>query len=148
MPLNTKKLRLFILTLVGIVPLIGCSSLEFPWVYKISVQQGNILDPEDINKLELGMTKRQVQFVMGSPLLADTFNQDRWDYYYSRRSGKGKIRTKQLTIHFENDVYVRHSGDTLPVSAEEKPAADTTTEEQQVNKEALKASKAKKAAEF
>lgn len=97
----------------------ACSSLEFPWVYKISVQQGNILDQEDIDQLEIGMTKRQVQFVMGSPLLVDTFNPDRWDYYYSKLDGKGKVMKKRFTVIFEDDRYVRHEGDYAPKAPSE-----------------------------
>ncbi|WP_082353910.1 outer membrane protein assembly factor BamE [Marinagarivorans algicola] len=96
----------------------ACSSLEFPWVYRISVQQGNIIDQEDINKLELGMTKRQVQFVLGSPILIDTFNPDRWDYVYSRRSGKGKTTEKQFTVFFEDGKYIRHEGNVKPTPAD------------------------------
>lgn len=99
----------------------ACSSLEFPWVYKISVQQGNILDQEDIDQLEIGMTKRQVQFVMGSPLLVDTFNPNRWDYYYSKLDGKGKVIKKRFTVIFEDDRYVRHEGDYAP----KVPSSDT-----------------------
>lgn len=103
----------------------ACSSLEFPWVYKISVQQGNILDQEDIDKLELGMTKRQVQFVMGSPLLVDTFNPDRWDYYYSKLDGKGNVIKKRFTVIFEDDRYTRHEGDYAPkVTPVDTPTTD------------------------
>lgn len=107
----------------------ACSSLEFPWVYKISVQQGNILDQEDIDQLEIGMTKRQVQFVMGSPLLVDTFNPDRWDYYYSKLDGKGKVMKKRFTVIFEDDRYVRHEGDYAPkVPSEDAQSTDELDE--------------------
>lgn len=109
----------------------ACSSLEFPWVYKISVQQGNILDQEDIDKLEIGMTKRQVQFVMGSPMLADTFNPDRWDYYYSKLDGKGNETTKRFTIYFEDDRYVRHDGNYAPgQEQDEDQSVDELDEEE------------------
>ena len=108
----------------------ACSSLEFPWVYKISIQQGNILDQEDIDKLELGMTKRQVQFVMGSPMLVDTFNPDRWDYYYSKLDGKGNEAQKRFTVYFENDRYVRHEGDYAPnQGSEDNPSTDELSED-------------------
>ncbi|HEY7774780.1 MAG TPA: outer membrane protein assembly factor BamE [Marinagarivorans sp.] len=109
------------------IALSGCSSLEFPWVYRISVQQGNIIDQEEVDKLEIGMTKRQVQFVMGSPLLIDTFNQNRWDYYYSRRDGDGNTAKKQFTVFFEDDKYVRHEGDVEPSA--DKPDDSTDTSE-------------------
>ena len=120
----TNRISLFLASFAATICLSACSSLEFPWVYKISVQQGNILDQEDIDKLEVGMTKRQVRFVMGSPLMADTFNPNRWDYYYSRRSGDGKTKKETLTIFFENDKYVRHSGTKAP---QPKPKPDESS---------------------
>ncbi len=105
----------------------ACSTLEFPWVYKISVQQGNILDLKDIDKLELGMTKRQVQFVMGTPLLTDPFNTDRWDYFYNRRDGKGNIKEERFTAFFENDIYVKHEGTIKPTAEQSKEDRQTTT---------------------
>ena len=122
--------RLLSLSLLSFA-LSGCSSLEFPWVYRISVQQGNIIDQEEDDKLEPGMTKRQVQFVMGSPLLIDTFNQNRWDYYYSRRDGDGNVKDKRFTIFFEDDKYIRHEGDIAPSPAGEEPDSNTKNENNQ-----------------
>ena len=117
--------RLLSLSLLSFA-LSGCSSLEFPWVYRISVQQGNIIEQEDVDKLELGMTKRQVQFVMGSPLLIDTFNQNRWDYYYSRRSGDGTLRDKRFTLFFDGDKYIRNEGDVVPTPADQAQEENDT----------------------
>lgn len=119
MLLRILSTALFTLTLSA------CSSLEFPWVYRISVQQGNIIDQEEIDKLEFGMTKRQVQFVLGSPILIDTFNPNRWDYIYSRRSGKGKTTEKRFSVFFEDDKYIRHEGNVepTPVSADNEDSA-------------------------
>ena len=117
-------LRFISLSILSIA-LSGCSSLEFPWVYRISVQQGNIIDQEEVDKLEIGMTKRQVQFVMGSPLLIDTFNQDRWDYYYSRRDGDGNTAKKQFTVFFADDKYIRHEGDVEPTAEQSGDSTGT-----------------------
>jgi outer membrane protein assembly factor BamE len=87
-----------------LVALAGCSSLKFPGVYRISVQQGNIIDQEMVDQLEIGMTRRQVRFIMGSPLIEDTFNPNRWDYYYSlRRGDDGELSTKHVKLIFEGD---------------------------------------------
>ena len=59
----------------------GCSWLKFPEVHKVAIQQGNIVDQEMIDKLRPGMSMSQVQFVLGTPLVIDTFNQKRWDYF-------------------------------------------------------------------
>ena len=81
----------------------GCSSLRFPGVFRIDVGQGNLITKEMLDKLRLGMTPRQVQYVMGSPMLADTFHPDRWDYIYSLETGKGLLVQNQLTLYFENE---------------------------------------------
>lgn len=115
----------------------ACSSLEFPWVYRISVQQGNIIDQEEIDQLEIGMTKRQVQFVLGSPILIDTFNPDRWDYIYTRRSGKGEVTDKRFSVFFENDKYVRHEGNVLPTEkkdlAQDQHSDETKPDQNSLN---------------
>lgn len=114
----------------------ACSSLEFPWVYRISVQQGNIIDQEEIDQLEIGMTKRQVQFVLGSPILIDTFNPDRWDYIYTRRSGKGEVTDKRFSVFFENDKYVRHEGNVMPTEKKDL-AQDQSSDEAKPDQNSL-----------
>jgi len=96
----------------------GCSWVKFPGVHKVDVQQGNIVDQEMIDKLRPGMTKSQVRFVLGTPLVVDTFNQSRWDYYYSRVTSQGKETQEQVTIFFNaEDKLERITGDYLPTTA-------------------------------
>jgi outer membrane protein assembly factor BamE len=94
--------------------LAGCSTLEFPWVYRIDVDQGNIIEQEMVDQLKPGMSRSQVQFVMGSALIADTFNDDRWDYIYTVLRGDGSRERKRLSVFFENDRLVGLNGDFLP----------------------------------
>lgn len=73
-------------------------------IYKVDVQQGNVLEPKQIAKLQVGQTKRQVLFIMGEPLLKDPFHQERWDYIYLFRPG-GQATTRQLlTLYFQGDT--------------------------------------------
>ena len=96
----------------------GCSWLKFPGVHKVDVQQGNIVDQEMIDKLRPGMSMAQVQFVLGTPLVIDTFNQKRWDYFYSRISSAGVKTEERVTIYFDAEGnLVRMTGDYLPSSA-------------------------------
>lgn len=81
----------------------GCSSLRFPGVFRIDVGQGNLITKEMLDKLRVGMTPRQVEYVMGSPMIADTFHPERWDYIYSLETGKGILVQNQLTLFFENE---------------------------------------------
>jgi outer membrane protein assembly factor BamE len=72
-------------------------------VYKQDIQQGNVLDEDDVAELNIGMTKRQVMVLLGSPSVQSPFHDDRWDYMntYARRSGTPVKRV--LTLRFEND---------------------------------------------
>ena len=69
--------------------LAACSSpLSYVNAYKIDVQQGNVLTQEMVGQLRQGQTREQVRFILGTPLLADIFHQQRWDYVYSFRNGE------------------------------------------------------------
>lgn len=92
----------------------GCSTLKFPGVYRIPVMQGNIIDQKKVDQLKIGMSKRQVQYVMGTPLLTDVFHLDRWDYLYQLRHGNELLRNKRFTLYFESDALVRYEGDYEP----------------------------------
>ncbi|TQV74525.1 outer membrane protein assembly factor BamE [Exilibacterium tricleocarpae] len=95
----------------------GCSYFQFPGVYKIDVQQGNIITQEMIDQLKPGMTKRQVRFIMGTPLVADTFHRDRWDYYFSFQDPDGNVTREMVTMHFKDDKLTHFSGDYRPSPA-------------------------------
>ena len=102
----------------------GCGFVGFPGVYRIDIEQGNLVDQEMIEQLKPGMSRRQVRFIMGSPLVEDTFRSDRWDYPYVIRNGQTIIREAQVTILFEGDSLAEIRGDYLPEWArgEEEPA--------------------------
>ena len=96
----------------------GCSWVEFPSVRKVTIQQGNILDQEMIDKLRPGMTQSQVQFVLGTPMIAGTFDRKRWDYYYSQTARDGAKTEERMTIYFDAEGNLeRMTGDYLPSSA-------------------------------
>lgn len=81
----------------------GCSHYKFPFVYRIDVEQGNIIDDAKLEQVKVGMTKKQVEFLLGSPLIEDTFNPDRWDYFYSFQTGKGNYTRSRVTLFFDAD---------------------------------------------
>ncbi len=85
-------------------------------VYKIDVQQGNTLDPGQVKQLKLGMTKRQVLFVLGSPMLRDPFHPERWDYPFSFKPGGKKMFTEHLTVFFKDNKLVRINNKLRPPS--------------------------------
>jgi outer membrane protein assembly factor BamE len=88
----------------------GCSG----WLYKLDVPQGNLISAEQIGKLEFGMTRNQVRFVLGTPLVADPFHTDRWDYFYSLRHDDQVTDVKRLTVVFTKDALSGVHGDNLP----------------------------------
>jgi len=95
----TRYLTLFIFSLIFLT--CGC-------VYKLSVFQGNPVTPEDIGKVETGMNRAQVQFLLGTPLIEDPFHRDRWDYVYYFRDGKtGAEFQRRFEVYFEGDVVSR-----------------------------------------
>ena len=107
--------------------LVGCNSIgsmDFPGVYKISIPQGNIITQDMVDQLRPGMSKRQVIFVMGTPLVRDPFFQDRWDYVYSFQPGGGQRGQERISVFFTDDQLVSFEGDFVPSAV-----ADTTAEE-------------------
>ncbi len=73
-------------------------------IYRIDIQQGNLLEEEVIDQVEIGMTRSQVQFLLGSPMVADSFHQDRWDYtYYFQQGRSQEIERRWFIVYFEND---------------------------------------------
>ncbi|GMG87094.1 outer membrane protein assembly factor BamE [Biformimicrobium ophioploci] len=88
----------------------ACSFFKFPGVHRIDVQQGNIVTQEMVDQLKVGMTSRQVLFVLGTPLIQDTFNPDRWEYVYRYQSPRNEITQHRFTVFFEDDKLVNYEG--------------------------------------
>lgn len=117
---------IFFLSLLSL-PLLSCSTaVEYvPYVYKIDVNQGNVVDQAMIDQLRPNMTKRQVLYIMGSPMLVDFFHQNRWDYVYSVKKGGEDLEQKVVSIFFENDQLKNIQGDLRPsVLPVAKPSTD------------------------
>lgn len=79
----------------------GCAD----WIYRIDIPQGNFLDQKDVNKLRVQMSKEQVRFVLGNPVVSDSFNNDTWYYIYDMKRGmskRGSDIRRELKVHFED----------------------------------------------
>ena len=83
-------------------------------VHKVDIQQGNVITPEMRGQLKIGMSKRQVSFVLGSPLLIDPFHHDRWDYVYTLSKGRKTPEIQRMALFFDGDKLVRVDDHTLP----------------------------------
>jgi outer membrane protein assembly factor BamE len=81
-------------------------------VYRIDIQQGNLLKDTDVDQIEVGMTRSQVQFLLGTPMVADSFHRDRWDYaYYLRRGRSHETVQRWVVVYFSNDKVARITRD-------------------------------------
>ncbi len=89
---------------------------DLPFVYKMPVQQGNIVTRDMVDQLQPGMTKAQVRYLLGTPMLTDIFHSNRWDYTYTIRLGHKPMEKRPLTLFFQEDALIRIQG--LPLKGE------------------------------
>lgn len=87
----------------------GCESV-LPSFYTVPVRQGNYVDPATAGQLRPGMTRQQVQQLLGTPLIADPFHQNRWDYYYQFSKGGRTVEQRHLVLHFRGETLDRIEG--------------------------------------
>lgn len=110
MPARTRKFHRLLLALLVCAGISSCSG-KIPGVYRIPIQQGNVITVEMLQGLELGMDKRKVSFILGTPLVIDAFHLDRWDYFYSYQSSGGKRVQQRASLFFEGDRLARIDAD-------------------------------------
>lgn len=97
--------------------------------YKMDIQQGNAVTSKMMMQLRPGMTKSQVRFVMGTPLIADSFHADRWDYLYRMAKGGKIIEQRHVILDFENDQLKRVRDDVIPAGTGEVGGAESSKSE-------------------
>jgi outer membrane protein assembly factor BamE len=102
-------------TLLAALALGGC-------VYRMDVQQGNYLEGKAVDQLQVGMTRTQVRYLLGTPLVPDVFDKDRWDYlYYFRRGRHRPNDPRRLVVYFKEDKVARFERINVPESAPQAP---------------------------
>ena len=107
--------RPIVLTYLSALLLAGCSLDWLPGVYRLDIHQGNVVSQEMVDQLRPGMTKRQVAFIMGAPLLSDPFHDQRWDYVYSNQPGNEPRVQKHINLVFDkNEELSGLAGDFRP----------------------------------
>lgn len=105
---------------------VACSSaLPSFKPYRMDIQQGNVVTSKMMLQLRPGMTKSQVRFIMGTPLIQDSFHRDRWDYFYQMRKSGKVIEQRRVIMEFEGDALKRVRGDVIPASPEDTAIAAT-----------------------
>ena len=119
-PFSKRAAAAFALAAAALaVPLAGCSVKP----YKIDVQQGNVVTQEMIAKLRPGMTRQQVKYVLGTPLVADAFHPERWDYFYKFDKAGNPTDQRRLTLVFKEDQLERIIGDVAAAPGLVRPEA-------------------------
>ena len=118
--------RLVIFLSIATVLLFGCVQ-----TYRIDIQQGNIVTPEQLEKVKPGMKMTEVRYLLGAPLVEDPFHTERWDYFYSFRSGETRQGERQrLTVFFDNGQLTKIEQDfesvPLPSSSSESSVQPQT----------------------
>lgn len=121
----------FLRLLPALLPLAACSNVQVPDVtsaitpYKIDIRQGNYITQDMVAQLKPGMTRDQVRFILGTPLVADIFHADRWDYIYRFKPGRGEAQQRRFAVFFEDSKLVRVAGDVVGSEPGETEAAAT-----------------------
>ena len=101
-----------IVVMFAVSTLAGC-------VYRPSIQQGNLVDSDKVEQIAVGMTRKQVRFLLGTPLVDDPFHRDRWDYLYYLRTGRNDpFERHWITVYFEGDTVSRVVRDEPPEDAD------------------------------
>lgn len=104
----------------------GSYSANIPSIkpYKMDIQQGNVVNAKMMMQLRPGMSKSQVRFIMGTPLLIDSFHADRWDYFYQMRKEGKVIEQRRVVLEFEGDALAHIRGDVVPAGSDTSVPAE------------------------
>lgn len=122
--------KVLILSLaIASAALAGCNGAKIPGVYRIDIRQGNIVTRAMLDRLKPGMDKRKVRFILGTPLLQDTFDPNRWDYVYEFQPGSGTPTEYHVSVFFKNGRLDHVAGDlkAKPGKSEASPAETVVT---------------------
>ncbi|WP_353108583.1 outer membrane protein assembly factor BamE [Salinisphaera dokdonensis] len=98
-------------TVAVLASLLMLTACSLPVFFRVPVVQGNVVTAKNVNQLEIGMTKRQVEYVMGTSLIDSSFEKDRWDYVFYYRDPRAHVRKSELNLYFVNDELAEIDGD-------------------------------------
>jgi outer membrane protein assembly factor BamE len=103
---------------------IGFGLLGSACVYRINIQQGNFLDQAAVEQVKPGMTRSQVRYLLGTPMVADPFNRERWDYIYYLKKGRTRhVDSRRVTVYFDGEKVARLDKPSAAVAAEQDASA-------------------------
>jgi|SRR5579883_455931 len=93
-------------------------------VYRINIQQGNYLDQAAVEQVKAGMTRSQVRYLLGTPMVADPFNKERWDYIYYLKKGRSRqVDSRRVTVYFDDDKVAKIDKPSAEVAARQEANA-------------------------
>jgi outer membrane protein assembly factor BamE len=121
--------------LIGVVALgciAGCSAIRFPGVHRVIIHQGNLVSQTMVDRLRPGMTKSQVRYVLGNPIIDDSLNQDRWEYINTLQVSGRKMIQRSLVVHFRDNRLSFFEGnyrDVPPASASDQTRKEDPSDE-------------------
>lgn len=102
------------LSLAVAISVAACSWVPSISPHRMEIQQGNFVSQEMVAQLKQGMSKDQVRFILGTPLIADIFHADRWDYVFTRmRSNSRELEQRRIAVYFEDGKLKRVDGDVV-----------------------------------
>lgn len=141
---RVRCIRVWVAAAALALGLAACGSTNWGFPYKATIQQGNWITSEQVARLEVGMTRDQVRYVLGSPTLQDAFHADRWDYPFYNQPGYGTDELRKFTVWFDQDRLARWEGDRQPdrqpfERADSGAVAAEVAEESRADAEALQA---------
>ncbi len=110
------------LTVILVLALVGCTYIPQVTPYRIEIQQGNYLNQEMLSQLKPGMTKDQVRFILGTPLVTDPFHVERWDYVFTHSPANAtQSEKRRVAVFFTDGKLSRVDGDVVPTTAKPAP---------------------------
>ena len=98
------------LLFITALALTGCANIFEPIVYKLPTRQGNVIEQKQLDQLKLGMSRDQVKFLLGTPIAASPFRDERWDYLGYYKGPRGKPSSRTVSLYFDKDQLVKMDG--------------------------------------
>jgi outer membrane protein assembly factor BamE len=92
----------------------GCTWFPSLGVYKLDINQGNYITQDQVDRLKVGQTRQQARLALGTPLVADAFHANRWDYVYEFNRQGRTLERRRFTVYFVDDKVARWEGDEMP----------------------------------
>jgi outer membrane protein assembly factor BamE len=128
-----------VLVALLLLPLAACEI-----VYKLPTRQGNAIEQKDLDKLQVGMSREQVRFIMGTPVATTTFRNDRWDYYGYYKPPRGEPYARTVSLFFDGDKLARMEGEKAVKGAGREDVEAIEKEQQKAAAEKERAKEEKK----